>query len=151
MTWNLTKAKLTDAFSKLGRKGVTAPPESTDNRHTEAYEFAIASALRSAANSRYEAAKKVAEQVGLLSKPEPGSEDICYQNEHILIVAKTNNPARRLDETLLFNSLAKKLGSDEARKLINAAKKESAPATSFTIIPAQVTNEIEEGEEELVD
>lgn len=134
MSLNQTKANIALAFAKIGTKGSTERPASDDNRWSVAYEYFIAATLSSIADKRKENAKKAAQEAGILTVPEPGETASSYDNEHLQIIAKTNNPASRLDATILSNELSKELGVDKARKIIAKATVNNKPATSYEFV-----------------
>lgn len=127
------KAKLSQRFADLGNKNGTAPLDSTDNRASIAHEFYVADSLRSMANKRYEVAKKAAENAGmLLDDPIAGSTVVTYENEHVSLSAKVASPVKRLDTSKLSSALMKKIGSEEAAKLLDSCYTENKPAVSYS-------------------
>ena len=126
-----TKIDASKAFDKIG-KSVAKANHSSDNRATIAHEFFIAKHLESIAKKRAEAAKKEAQEAGLLRDDyDPDTTVEVYRNETLAISAKTANAAQRLDPILLKNELMKKLGAAEAVKLISQCTVENKPATSY--------------------
>lgn len=135
---SLTKIKLnaTNALEKIGKTNGTAPQESTDNRHSIAHEFFISDIMRSYSNKRYENAKKEAEKAGLLLQDEPvaGTTTETYANEHLSVAAKVTSPRTQINETLLRLELIKAYGEAVASKIIEKAKSDTKPPTSYLFI-----------------
>jgi hypothetical protein len=130
------KSKIAKAFDNIGRTNGTATPQSADNRFSTVYEYFVAAQLASAADKRKEKAKAALQEAGILDKSKciVGSTVVLYEHELGDFVAKTANPAERLDKTLLKNELIKAIGAEKAEKIITAATKFSAPATSYDFV-----------------
>lgn len=136
MSLHQIKANIVTALAKIGttKSSTTAPLQSADNRGGIAYEYFVADTLASVASKRKEIAKKAAEEAGILSVPKPGDAETSYENEYLQLIAKTNNPASRLDATVLSNLLSKEIGFDKAKAMIAKATVESKAATSYSFI-----------------
>lgn len=131
----LKQAAIAKAFEKIGKTNGTGPFESTDNRATIAHEYFVADKLASIADKRKKEAKKQAQEAGILGDDYvPGVTKEVYSNEHFAIVAKTNNPAERIDKTILANELVKLLGKEKANAVLAKATVENNPATSFSFV-----------------
>lgn len=129
------KIKVATAVDKIGKTNGTAPPPSIDNRANIAHEYFIASTIASICEKRKEAAKKAAQEAGILGEDYVAGETrMVYDNETMTIAAKTNNPAERLDAKTLRVELIKELGEAKADKIIAASTKSNKPATSFEFI-----------------
>jgi hypothetical protein len=120
------KAAIQKSFSNIGKKNGSAPLEHTDNRFGIAYELFCASELRSAANKRYDMAKAVAKDAGIVDEEKcvEGSEITTYNNKYFDVTMKQASASTTLDRTLLKNNLMK-LGQSEtlAQEIINASSK----------------------------
>ena len=126
-----TKIDASKAFDKIGKSVAKANP-SSDNRASIAHEFFIAKHLESIAKKRAEAAKKEAQEAGLLRDDyDPDTTVEVYRNESLSISAKTANPSQRLDPVLIKNELIKKLGVAQATLILLACTVENKPATSY--------------------
>lgn len=133
----LKQAALDKAFQKIGTTNGTGPLESRDNRSSIAYELYVADKLASLADARKKKAKEAAQEAGILGDKStfvPGTAVQVYDNEYLEIVAKTSNPASRIDKTALENELVKALGRNKATDLLSKVTKENAAATSYQFV-----------------
>ena len=129
------KSKIAKAFENIGRTNGTAQPQSDSNQFALAYEFFVADQLESAAKKRKETAKKACVEADLWDmKKVPGVTEELWSNEFVSIIAKTNNAAEKIDNDLLRNELMKKLGTDEAAKLLKKCMKSATPATTISFV-----------------
>jgi hypothetical protein len=129
------KSKIAKAFDNIGKSNGTVAPHTDSNQFAVAYEYFVADQLESAAKKRKEQAKKAAAEAGILEfKKTPGTTEMCWENELLAITAKTNNAAEKLDADLLRNELMKKLGTDEAAKLLKKCTKSATPATTISFV-----------------
>jgi hypothetical protein len=130
------KAAIQKAFAAIGKKNGSAPPESAKNTFGVAYELLVSKDLASMAEKRYEAAKKAAEDAGVIDKSKVvvGEEVRVYESEYFDIALKKNNDSQMLDRTTLKNFLMKQGASDaEAEKIIAGGSKPRAGATNINI------------------
>lgn len=121
-----SKAAIQKAFSNIGKKNGSSPPEHSDNRFGLAYELFCASELRSAANKRYDAAKERAKEAGVVdeSKCIEGSEITTYNNKYFDVTMKQASASTTLDKTMMKNVLQREGYSEEkAQFLIDNASK----------------------------
>jgi hypothetical protein len=117
------KSAALKAFTAIGKKNGSAPPDSQSNTFATAYEFYIAEALRSVANARYDDAKARAIAEGVFaSEYEPGTH-IAYNADGLGIVAKRNNDSTTVDTTKLRVELLKLMTTDKVDALFAAATK----------------------------
>lgn len=103
------KAAVQKAFTNIGKKNGSAPPESESNTFSAAYELFVSKELKSAAEKRYDMAKKVAQEQGIIdeSKCVEGAEITTYQSEHFDVSLKQSMSSTTLDKTMLSNNLAR--------------------------------------------
>jgi hypothetical protein len=129
------KIKVSTAFAKIGNVNGTAMPQNDDNRFSIAWEYLIAKALKSMAEKREEKAKEAAKSAGLLDGDfEPGTTVTTYRNSAFNIIAKTANPASRIDAAVLNSELMKELGVVKAAEIIAKATVKNKAATSFDFV-----------------
>lgn len=127
--------KIATAFANIGTKNGTATPQNNDNRFAVAYEFFVAKKLKSLADAREKEAKAAAYDAGLLDgKFRPTTTEVVYKSDGLSIIAKTANPAERIDKAVLRGKLVRELGEAKADEIIKFATKESKAATSFDFI-----------------
>jgi hypothetical protein len=123
----LRKAAIQKSFSNIGKKNGSAPLEHTDNRFGIAYELFCASELRSAANKRYDMAKAVAKDAGIVDEEKcvEGSEITTYNNKYFDVTMKQASASTTLDKTMMKNVLMREFNLDEgmAQGLIDRASK----------------------------
>lgn len=133
------KVALQKAFSAIGKKNGSSPPEHSDNRFGVAYELFVASDLRSQANKRYEVAKKQAEEAGVIDERETieGGEVSTYKTKFFDVTMKRAAASSTLDKTALKNVLMRKFKCDEnaAQAIIKEASKprKGAVTIGFTL------------------
>lgn len=141
MTLAVVKAHLDTLFKKIGteKDKHTAPPPSTENRASVAWEYFIADFAQSYWKKRRDKAKKMADEMGLLVPAPVGDSAMCYVNEHLNIVAKTNNPSQRLNENALVMKLIRdhSMTLTSAQSLLNACREDNNPATTYSIVAAE--------------
>lgn len=129
------KIKALLAFDNIGKKNGTAPLPSSENRYALAHEYFIASALASYASKRKDIAKIACEKAGMLGEEFiPGETIETYDSEHLSIIAKTAQPAERIDRASLRTELVKLLGEKVADEVIKKATKTNKAATSYDFI-----------------
>jgi beta-phosphoglucomutase-like phosphatase (HAD superfamily) len=133
MNLSLTKLAITNTLNKLGtsQNGKSAPPPSTDNRFSIAWEYFVADFMASACNKRKEAAKKAAEEAGIITKPGVGETKTVYKADGLQIIGATKSPAERIDAALLHANLMKEFGEEKAQQILAKCKVKSSPATTF--------------------
>jgi hypothetical protein len=122
----LRKAAIQKSFSNIGKKNGSAPLEHTDNRFGIAYELFCASELRSAANKRYDMAKAVAKDAGIVDEEKcvEGSEITTYNNKYFDVTMKQASASTTLDKTMMKNVLQREGYSEQdAQALIDNASK----------------------------
>lgn len=124
------------ALANIGTKNGTAPLPSKSNHFGTAYEFFIASTLKSIITKRYDTAKKA-----LIEENEFNPDTIpvgasleVTSNEHMTIAAKKASPRKMLNKTKLLNVLNRELGAQKAAELIEAATDEAKGAVSYEVI-----------------
>jgi hypothetical protein len=120
------KAAIQKSFSNIGKKNGSAPLEHTDNRFGIAYELFCASELRSAANKRYDMAKAVAKDAGIVDEEKcvEGSEITTYNNKYFDVTMKQASASTTLDKTMMKNVLQREGYSEQdAQALIDNASK----------------------------
>lgn len=128
------KSAAMNAFTKIGRTNGSSPPESTTNNFAEAYEFAIAASLRSAANARYDAAKEAAIMAGVFKAEYTPGKHNAFNKDGVIVIASRNKDGETLDSGKLKNELTKKLGADKAEALLSLCMKPKKGALSFEVI-----------------
>lgn len=127
--------KIATAFAKIGTSNGTAMPQNDDNRFSIAYEYLVAKKLKSLAEGREKKAKEAAQSAGLLNGDfEPGTTITTYKNKAFNIVAKTNQPAERIDPNLLKAKLMIAIGADKAEKIIKQCTVTNKAATSYDFV-----------------
>lgn len=134
LNFAMHKQRVFDAFAKIGtsKNGTTAPPKSEDNRFFAAYEYLVADQLASIATKRKDQAKKMCEELGIISAPEEGTAQQVYDCELFTILAQTRSSSERIDTTALQNELIKLLGRDKALHIIKQCTTKTKPATIYT-------------------
>jgi hypothetical protein len=133
----LKKAAVQKAFSSIGKKNGSSAPESSSNTFSAAWELFVSKELKSAAEKRYDEAKKTAQEQGVLDmeKAVEGAEVNTYSSEHMDIALKTSASSSTLDKTALKNKLQTVAGMSaaEADKIIAAASKPRKGAVNINI------------------
>lgn len=132
------KVAVQRSLSAIGKEGDTAPPESTKNTFPQAYEFFIASQLRSAAIKRYDAAKEAAMKSGVLGTETDyieGSTITTWKNGLFDIAAKKASSSSTLDRTMLANTLTRKgWKPDQIEALIEDSSKPRKGAVTYEVV-----------------
>jgi len=133
------KAAIQKALSNIGKKNGSAPPESTNNAFGVAYELFVASELRSAANKRYDVAKEMAKEAGVINEEYliEGAEIATHQNEYFDVTMKQASSSSTVDKTKLKSQLMLQFNLDEksAQAVIDKASKprKGAVTIGFTL------------------
>lgn len=133
------KAAIQKQFSTIGKKNGSAPPDSGINTFPVAYELFVASELRSAANKRYDMAKKQAEEAGVIDESETieGAEIATWKSKYFDVTMKKSAASSTLDKTMLKNVLMRELkcNEDKAQHIIDSASKprKGAVTIGFTL------------------
>jgi hypothetical protein len=131
------KTHLERVFKRIGTPDddMTNPPDGVkENRFSIAWEYFIADFACSYWKKRRDKAKKAADEVGLLVPAPIGSTIKCYKTKELEIIAKTNSPSTRLDESRLVVELTKKMPLVAAKHLIESCKVENNPATTYSVV-----------------
>lgn len=128
------KAAIQKAFSAIGKKNGSAPPESKSNSFGVAYELFVASEIRSAANKRYDAAKEAAAIAGIIDdeKAIEGSEVATYNTEYFDVTMKKAAGSLSIDKTQLKNNLMREFNLDEVtvnKLLVKSSKPRKGAVT----------------------
>lgn len=138
-----------EEFDKIGRVGKSAFPHAEVrasiprnvndkdrwmNENKAAWEFWVASRLRSRANKAFEMAKGLCESMGMFDKVtniSVGSSASLWSSDLVVLNVKVNNPQKKIDVTVLCNEL-RKAGVSKAK--IDAA----VSTATFDLKPAVV-------------
>lgn len=127
------KIKVSSAFDKIGKTNGTANPDPISNLAPIAHELFIAYTLSSMAEKRKELAKVAAQNAGIvLEDPVPDTTKTTYENDHMLVIAKTNKASQSLDATMLKNELTKRFGETVATEIIAKSQKPKKAATTYS-------------------
>lgn len=134
------KADIQKAFNRIGKANGSAPPlDSGLNNFPIAYELFVANELRSAANKRYDVAKKQADEAGVIDEAETveGAEIATFRSKYFDVTMKRASASTTLDKTMLKNVLMRelKLNEDRAQAIIDSASKprKGAVTIGFTL------------------
>ena len=109
------KAAIQKQLSNIGKKNGSAPPMSESNSFRAAYELFVASELRSAANKRYDVAKVLATDVGIIDdeKLVEGSEIAVHSNEYFDVTMKQSASSTSIDKTKLKSVIMVEFNLDD--------------------------------------
>jgi len=129
------KAAIQKQLSNIGKKNGSAPPDSTSNAFGAAYELFVASEIRSAANKRYDVAKVLATDVGVLddSKVMEGAEIAVHSNEYFDVTMKQASASSTIDKTKLKSTLMVELNLDDKKAEAIIAKASKPRKGAVTI------------------
>jgi hypothetical protein len=130
-------SKIAHAFDKIGKANGTMQPKSEDNRFALIWEYFVSDRLAAMATKRKENAKAACASAGLLGDADSyraGERLTVYQGDLMLLVAKTNQPASRIDPVALKNELTKSFSATATVAIISRATKTNKAATSYEFI-----------------
>jgi len=133
------KAAIQKALSNIGKKNGSAPPQSTSNAFGVAYELFVSNELRSAANKRYDVAKELAKEAGVIDEEKliEGAEIATHSNEFFDVTMKQASSSNTVDKTKLKSQLMLQFNLDEksAQAVIDKASKprKGAVTIGFTL------------------
>jgi len=133
------KAAIQKALSNIGKKNGSAPPQSESNSFGVAYELFVSSELRSAANKRYDVAKALAAEAGIIDEEKliEGAEIATHCNEYFDVTMKQAAASSSVDKTKLKSQLMLQFNLDEksAQLVIDKASKprKGAVTIGFTL------------------
>lgn len=128
------------AFSAIGTTLNTRPPKLPKNNTAPyAWELFVANHLYTMATARRKKAREQAIQVGVLfdheKEPrEPGTDEIVYEDDHVVVTLAVNNPATRINPDLLVNYLDGKVDAELLRDAVRHATFQTRPAHEFKTI-----------------
>jgi hypothetical protein len=138
------KNKLVDTinttFSAIGVSPNTRPPKiPKSNTAPSAWELFIANHLYTMASARRKKAREQAILTGVLfdheKEPrEPGTDEIVYEDEHVVVTLTVNNPATRINSEMLLTYLEGKVDASILKAATNYATFQTRPAYEFRAI-----------------
>jgi hypothetical protein len=123
------------AFNKIGRQNGSAMPQSDDMSNTAplVYEMLIASRLKSLATARDDEAKKAAREAGILQQDYDPGDHAVSSGCGMVVNVKRNKDSTTVDNDKLRVELIKRLGEQEAAKLLKECSKPRKGNTTISV------------------
>ena len=138
------KNKLVDTinttFSAIGVSPNTRPPKiPKSNTAPSAWELFIANHLYTMASARRKKAREQAILTGVLfdheKEPrEPGTDEIVYEDEHVVVFLTVNNPSTRINPDMLLTYLVDKVDASVLEAATKYATFQTRPAHEFKTV-----------------
>lgn len=122
------------SFQAIGKKNGSSPPDAQgSNTAPIVYEMLIASRLKSAANARDEVAKQAARDAGILQDDYSPGDHAHVSGCGMVVNVKRNRDGEQIDNDKLRVELIKKLGEQDAVKLLKACSKPRKGNTTISV------------------
>lgn len=122
------------SFANIGVKNGSAPPDPQgSNTAPIVYEMLIASRLESAAKARKEVAYAAARDAGILADNYVPGDHAVASGCGMVVNVKRNKDSTTIDNDKLRVELIKKLGEQEAAKLLKSCSKPRKGNTTISV------------------